>query len=120
MSLIAALAAGLVLSGAPAQAFNPADLKPEDRADLQCLAFASVSIGANPNEAARYALAAGASFYYGRLQGRTPGMDWMQTLRAYLLTEPRQELIANQGRCVQEMQAVGHAFSGLGAATPGA
>lgn len=112
MSLIAALAAGLALSVSPADLL---DLKPEDRADLQCLTVTVVTIGGSEDPEIKTALASGATYYYGRLQGRTPGTDWLKRLEQYIRTEPLAELEANRLRCGQEMQTVGQAFIAMGA-----
>lgn len=116
MSLFAALAAGLALSASPV---DLSDLKPADRADLQCMTLIIVTIGASGDSESAAGLASGATFYYGRLQGRTPGTDWLARLAAYARTEPGAELEANRQRCVQEMQTLGQAFITMGATMQG-
>ena len=112
MSLSAALAAGLALSAGPA---DLSDLKPADQADLRCLTLVVATIGASTDLAASASLVSGATFYFGRLQGRTPGTDWLTRLADYARTEPVAELEANRARCVEEMQALGRDFTAMGA-----
>jgi hypothetical protein len=111
MSLTAAFAA-LALSTAPVpQADTLADLRPEDRADVQCMAIITMLVGAATDELSRTKLTAGVFFYYGRLQGRTPQTDWVQRLLTYIQTEPMAELEANRTRCGREMQEMGRAMT---------
>lgn len=112
MSLLAAITAGLALSATPA---DLSDLKPADRADLQCMTVLVVMIGASEDPNTRAGLSSGATFYYGRLQGRTPGTDWLRRLANYARTEPGVELEANRIRCADEMAAMSAAFISIGA-----
>ncbi len=116
MSLIAALAAGLALSAAPA---DLSDLKPADQADLRCLTLVVAAIGASEDPATSAPLVSGATYYFGRLQGRTPGTDWLARLADYARTEPAAELEASRARCVEEMQALGRDFVSMGARMEG-
>lgn len=111
MSLIAALAAGLALTAAQA---DLSDLKTADRADLQCMTLIVVTMGASEDPESSAQLASGATYFYGRLQGRTPGTDWLARLADYARTEPGAELETNRQRCVQEMQALSTAFTAMG------
>lgn len=111
MSLLAAITAGLALSASPA---DLSDLKPADRADLQCMTVIIVMIGASEDAEIRAGLSSGATFYYGRLQGRTPGTDWLRRMVDYAKTEPEAELEANRIRCSEEMAAMGTAFTSIG------
>lgn len=111
MSLFAALTASLALSASPA---DLSDLKPADRADLQCMTVIIVLIGASEDAEVRAGLSSGATFYYGRLQGRTPGTDWLRRLADYARTEPGAELEANRIRCSEEMAVMGAAFTSIG------
>lgn len=110
MSLIAALLSSLVLS-APSDGL--ADLKPEDRADLQCMAVAALA-GARAGDTGQGATSATMMYYYGRLQGRTPGVPWLQRFADYLRAEPTADMEANRVRCGQEVQALGRDFMALG------
>jgi hypothetical protein len=119
MSLTAAFAA-LALSTAPVpQADTLADLRPEDRADVQCMAMILFLIGSKDDDAARAPLTAGATYYYGRLQGRSPGTDWVNRVMAYVRTEPLEDLEANRSRCATEMRTMGAIFVAAGAAAQG-
>ena len=116
MSLIVALTAALALSAPPA---DLSDLKPADRADLQCMTLVVAAMGASEDLEAAAGLASGATFYYGRLQGRTPGTDWLARLAAYARTEPGESLEANRQRCAQEMQTLSEAFTSMGTSMQG-
>ena len=113
MSLIAALAATMALSVAPADDLS--DLRAEDKADLQCMAVSVVALGLVQDEAMKPALATASTFFYGRLQGRTPGTDWLQRFAAYIRGEPGEDLEAQQARCLQEIQTTLQAFGTVGA-----
>lgn len=113
MSLIAALVAAVALS---APAADLSDLKPQDKADLQCMAVAVVAIGMSTDQASRAGLATGATFFYGRLQGRTPGTDWLARFTTYIRSEPVDDLEANRVRCANEIGEMANAFSTAGAA----
>lgn len=108
MSLIAAFAAGLALSASPSpQTDALSDLKPADRADLQCMTLLTAMVGAEQNETTRLTLTSGITYYLGRLQGRTPDVKWVDRLMAYARTEPTAALEANRTRCAGEMQEMG-------------
>ena len=108
MSLLAALAAVAALS-APADDLS--DLKPQDKADLQCMAVAIVSIGISQDEALQFTLAKGATFFYGRLQGRSPDIDWMARYAAYMRASSGPELDVHRERCAGEIQTMLASFS---------
>jgi hypothetical protein len=111
MSLLAALAAVAALS-APADDLS--DLKPADKADVQCMAVIVVAIGMTEDPAQKAVMATGATFFFGRLQGRTPATDWLARFSAYIRTEPLADLDANRQRCAAEMQSMATAFSRAG------
>ena len=115
MSLIAALAAGLALSASPTpQTDILSDLKPADRADLQCMALLSVMVGAQQDQVGKLTFTAGVTYYLGRLQGRTPEIKWVDRLVAYARTEPTADLEANRQRCAAEMQEMGRIMTAAG------
>lgn len=116
MSLIAALAAAVALT-APADDLS--DLKPQDKADLQCMAVAVVAIGMSTDQASKAGLATGATYFFGRLQGRTPGTDWLARFTTYIRSEPVDELEANRMRCANEIGAMAQAFTSAGEAMGG-
>ena len=109
---VSALAA-LAIAASPA---GPAELKPEDRADLQCMAVAIYTISVIDDPSARSAMVAGATYYYGRLQGRRPEVDWLQQFQDYARTNPLAEMEANRIRCAEEIRDVGQAFTAAGTA----
>lgn len=111
MSLLAALAAVAALS-APADDLS--DLKPQDKADMQCMAVIVVALGMTEDQNQRAGMATGATFFFGRLQGRTPGTDWLARFSTYIRTEPVADLDANRQRCAAEMQAMATSFSRAG------
>jgi len=113
MSLIAALAAAVALT-APADDLS--DLKPQDKADLQCMAVAVVAIGMSTDQDQKAGLATGATYFFGRLQGRTPGTDWLARFTTYIRSEPVDELEANRMRCANEIGAMAQAFTSAGEA----
>ncbi len=116
MSLIAALAAGLALTAAQA---DLSDLSPENRADLQCLTLTVVAVGASEDPETAAQIASGATYFYGKLEGRAPGTDWLARLAAYARSEPGEEIEANRMRCSQEMQTLGEAFTAMGSSMQG-
>ena len=59
-------------------------------------------------------MTSGATYFYGRLQGREPGTDWLARLAAYARTEPLDDIEANRQRCISEVQAMGAAFAAMG------
>lgn len=116
MSLFAALAAVAALT-APADDLS--DLKPADKADLQCMAVAVVAIGMTEDDTHKAGLATGATFFYGRLQGRTPGADWLARFTTYIRSEPVDDLEAQRMRCAGEIGAMATAFTSAGEALQG-
>jgi hypothetical protein len=113
---LSVLAAVLALSAPPT---DLSDLKPEDRADLQCLTVTVFAISVIEDPAARASVIAGATFYYGRLQGRSPGTDWLERFAAYARTEPLDEVEANRARCAEEIRVMGQTFIATGASLSG-
>lgn len=110
MSLIATLAAVAALT-VPADDLS--DLKPVDKADLQCMGVMVFMIGASEDDETKSLLSAGATYYYGRLEGRTPDQNWVARVRTYLLSEPYDDLEANRGRCAEEMRTMGQLFTAI-------
>jgi hypothetical protein len=116
MSLFAALAAVVALSG-PADDLS--DLKPQDKADLQCMTVLVVAIGMSEDQNQKAGLATGATYFFGRLQGRTPDTDWLARFSTYIRTEPAADLEANRARCSAEVGAMASAFTRAGDALSG-
>ncbi|MES2834170.1 MAG: hypothetical protein V4707_05630 [Pseudomonadota bacterium] len=108
-----ALAAALTAGAAQAQ---QTDMKPEDLADLQCVAVFSYIAGVQPEAADQVGVAV---FYYlGRLEGRTPGVEWLDRVRTYSNTVSVQDLQGHLERCTNRlveraemMQTVGSAMA---------
>lgn len=112
--LAACAAASLGFAGA-AQAQS--QIKPADQADMECLAVAAVVAGRAQAGSEEQAGAAGGVMYYlGRLEGRTPGVDWLEQLRGHLLTLDDAGLAAAAPRCGAEMVAKGKALTEWGQA----
>lgn len=111
MSLLAALAAVAALT-VPTDDLS--DLKPADKADLQCMSVLVVAIGITEDANEKAGLSTGATYFYGRLQGRTPGTDWMARFSRYIRTEPLADLEANRQRCAGEMAAMATSFTTAG------
>lgn len=106
--LIAVATAALLLSAGVASAQSTGALKPADRADLECMAVAAYYGGGvedgSPEQAG---LVGGLMYYLGKLQGRTPGVDWLAHLREMVLTMEPSDIEALGPRCGAEMSAIG-------------
>lgn len=86
LPLAAACAALTLTGGAAAQAYQPASpeaARPENLADMQCMAVYGYLAGQGDENVAAGAL--GMFYFLGRLEGRAPDVDWMREL--YLLTD---------------------------------
>ena len=111
MSLLTSLAGALVLAASP----QNADLKPADLADLQCLALTAYAAAiAEPDSEERAGIASGVTYYLGRLQGRTPEVDWLPRLRSFSETLKPGELQAVAPRCGAELIEIGRAMTAMG------
>lgn len=115
VTLAVALSVAASLSAAPALA---QELAPVDRADIQCFALtaaAANSAQADPQQMA--GLVGGMMYYYGRLRGRAPDVDWLARIRVYLLTPGVEaEMLAQQARCGADMVATGTELAAWGEA----
>lgn len=110
LALAATLMAGPVLSAEP-------DMKAEDLADLQCVAVFSAVAGMNPEMADQAAIPV---FYYlGRLEGRTPSVDWLNRVQEYGDTVTLGELEGHLQRCTAKVVERGEAMQAAGAAMTG-
>jgi hypothetical protein len=103
MSLVTALAATLSLAAAPA----PQAATAQETADLQCLAISMVFGGMSDDESVKTGLMAASMFYLGRLEGRNPGVVWLDSLTDYLKTATPDQLQAQSERCGTEIAAFG-------------
>lgn len=100
----------LLMIAAPADAAAAS----ANAADLQCMALISAALTSAP-EGQKMGLAAGMTFYYGRISGRSPEFDVQAEMIAMLKKDPQgAELIKQQSRCAQEMQAMGSRLTTLG------
>lgn len=123
-SLTFVFAAAALLVAAPAAA-QEARLAPADRADLQCMALVAVMAGiameeGGEDEATALDLAGmsgGLMYYLGRLEGRTPGVDWLAELRLWLEKADFEELDAVAPRCSKELMEKGQALVDFGGKT---
>jgi len=123
-TLAALLGAAVLLSAAPAAA-QDARLAAADRADLQCMALVIVVAGlameeGGDDESVATELAGmsgGVMYYLGRLEGRSPGVDWLGELRAWLEKIDFDELDAVAPRCGKELMEKGQALIDFGGKT---
>lgn len=110
-SLVAAAAALSLTTAGPVLA----DVGAADRPDLECLAVVAIMAGQNQDNAeAQAGLAGGMMYYLGKLEGRTPGVDWLAELTNLLKTLELTDVQAAAPRCGQEMQAKGQALVNWG------
>lgn len=115
MKPLVAAAAALSLTFAAGSA--TADIKAADRPDLECLAVISIMGGQNQGGPETQAgLAGGMMYYLGKLEGRTPDVDWLVELTNLLKTMDMAAFQAAAPRCGQEMQVKGQALVDWGAA----
>jgi len=109
MKTLAALTttAALTFFAAPAAAQDPVlPPNPQDAADMQCLAMIAVITGqVEPDMAAQLAL--GMFYYLGRLEGRTPGTDWITVSGQYAASSTPEQIFSVQQRCSEELIAKG-------------
>lgn len=115
----AALGLTLIAGSATAQTAPPvispppasiAGLTGEETADLQCMAL--FAIMANQPEHVNSA-AVGIFYYWGRLEGRKPGVDWLGTLSVYADTVTGEELQPHADRCSQALVSKGQQMAAL-------
>lgn len=111
---LAALAAtALTVSAAPALAQSTDALNDQD---LACVAiFAAIGGVVTPGSQEANAAGMGMTYYLGRLQGRTPGVDWLQEMynRRETLFEPAY-LESHFTRCGEEFSAQGRRMIEVG------
>ncbi|HEV7227138.1 hypothetical protein [Brevundimonas sp.] len=115
MKTLVSLAVTAALACAPSPAFAqdpPLPKNAQDAADLQCLALIVVIIGMDESLGEQMAL--GAFYYLGRLEGRTPGVDWVEAALRYTENVDGETLFAPQQRCGEELMAKGEHMIRLG------
>ena len=99
----AALALGLALvASGPVAAQQVGDA---DRADLQCLGVFIYMGGQGEDAAAKAWFTGHAQHYLGRLEGRSPGVVWLDRLTDYFAGPFPQEFEAQRARCGPEAEA---------------
>ena len=112
-TLLAGLTAALVLTAgsARAQAVSGPDLQ-----DMQCFSLVAAQAGlAEGSPEAMAGLASLMMFYLGRLEGRSPDVDWLARIEAYIQTPEVEKLQTHAQRCSTEMAAKGKALTEWGA-----
>lgn len=96
-----------VISPAPAAVAN---LTADETADLQCMAL--FAIMANEPEHVNSA-AVGIFYYWGRLEGRKPNLDWLATLAIYADTVTGEQLQPHGDRCSQALVTKGQQMAAM-------
>ncbi|WP_421729249.1 hypothetical protein [Brevundimonas sp.] len=76
-----------------------------DRADLQCLGVFIYMGGQGEDAAAKAWFTGQAQHYLGRLEGRSPGVVWLDRLTDYFAGPFPQEFEAQRARCGPEAEA---------------
>ena len=92
-----ALAAGLVALPVTSRAAEAPSAA--DTADLQCLGVFMYLAGQEQDAETRNWFNGGVKHHLGRLQGRTPDVDWLSRLTDYFVGSFRSEFEANKDRC---------------------
>lgn len=103
-----AVAAVLALAAGAAQAREE---KPVDLADLQCMALYALMAN-EPDKQASAAL--GVFYHLGRLEGRTPGVDWLARMHTYAYTLTVEDVAVHGARCGEEMGRAAAALQRIG------
>ena len=100
----AALAAGLTLAAGTAQA----QTKPADQADLECLTLIGlVSETTEEGSQNQADLDSVFMFYYGKLVGRTPNVNWLDRLVEQTDDADEAWIAEVVPRCTEEMEVMG-------------
>ncbi len=108
-----ALAAALTAGAAQAQTQT---LKPADRADLQCMAVMATYAGmADAGSVEQQGAIAGTWYFFGKLEGRTPDVDWLARLIAMLPSTTDEDLEAWADDCLAQVAERGQAMSAAAA-----
>lgn len=98
----AAVAFALMAGSVSAQSREPSAV---NMSDVQCLAIMAV-LGGTAEEGSTEQVGAvgGVMYYLGRLEGRTPGRDWLAYFTTYLQSPNiEKDLEPHYQRCGQEM-----------------
>jgi len=121
MKRLIGMTAALMMAGATTPASARIDeLNAVDRADMQCFALTAYLTGQSTEGSQEQAgLVGGMMYFLGRLDGRTPGTDWLSKLADYLRTVEGAELEAQRERCGGIMVERGDALTRWGATLSG-
>lgn len=112
-TMIAGLTAALVLTAGAARA---QEISAADQQDMQCFALVAAQAGmSEPSPEAMTGLVSIMMFYLGRLEGRSPDVDWLARIAAYIQTPEVEKLDQHRQRCGTEMAAKGKALTDWGA-----
>ena len=100
---------------------NPAlgqsrEISPADMRDVECLAVIAVAGGAaEQGSDEQIGLVGGLMFFLGRLEGRTPGTDWLAYFGSYVQSPDIEKKLETQyDRCAEEMIEKGAALEQFG------
>lgn len=87
-----------------------------EEADIRCMAiFSAAASGAKSNPQAQIGLIGGVMFFYGKVVGRSPGVDVEATMLRILKADPKGEkLVADQQRCGDELTKHGTYLTEMG------
>ena len=81
---------------------------PANRADVQCMAIAAFAGGSvETGSVEQLGLMAAMTYFLGRLEGRAPGVDWLDQMGAYLVSADETEIKTQADRCGGEMVSFG-------------
>ena len=103
-TMIAAGAAALSLAAGAAAAQTPGET--ESRRDLTCMAvFLAIADSEDPQMVQAGSI--GSLFFYGRLQGREPEVNWLERLAVLSEEMTLEQLYARGGECGAIVERVG-------------
>lgn len=109
-----AVAAALSLYAGAATA-GAVDVPTQDMPDLQCMALvAYVASTAEEGSEMQSGMVGGMMYYLGRLEGRSPQVDWLARLADYVESIDEATLLAESSRCGKEMTEKGQALVAFG------
>ena len=95
MATALVLASTAMSAPARAQQFSPADT-----ADMQCFVLMSYLTGQTADDTTEQAgMVSGMMYFLGRLEGRTPGADWLTMVSNFILTVEDAEILRQGERC---------------------
>lgn len=104
MKTLTAAALALTLSAGTAVAQPAQDA--ENQRDLTCMAV-FLAVADNEDPEIQQAGTIGSLFFYGRLQGRSPEVNWFERLAAYADSVSVEELFSHAQECGGIVERVG-------------